>query len=87
MVQSDVKERITSKEALEQIESDIKELKQKEPKLFELLKASEVNLEEVRTLIHDGVDVNCVNSDGCTPLLYLAKKKYLRIPFRTRWSN
>ena len=41
--------------------------------MFELLKASEVNLEEVRTLIHDGVDVNCVNSDGCTPLLYLAK--------------
>jgi hypothetical protein len=27
MVQSDVKERITSKEALEQIESDIKEVK------------------------------------------------------------
>jgi ankyrin repeat protein len=42
-------------------------------KLFKLLEASNVDLEEVKALIDEGVDINCVNEKGSTPFLHLIK--------------
>jgi ankyrin repeat protein len=42
-----------------------------EIKLFKLMEASNVDLKEVKALIDEGVDINCVNEEGSTPFLHL----------------
>ena len=44
-----------------------------EKKLFGLLAGRNISLEAVKSLIEEGVDINCVNQEGMTPLHQLTK--------------
>ena len=42
-----------------------------EKKLFNLMEEENSSLKEIESLIEQEVDINCVNKEGITPLLYL----------------
>ena len=45
-----------------------------EKRFFELLGAPHVDLQEVKFLIDEGANVNCVNEKGLTPFLHLMRE-------------
>ncbi|XP_046457050.1 death-associated protein kinase 1-like [Daphnia pulex] len=69
MLENNPENRSTSTEVVLQIEK----IKEMEIKLFKLLGAPYVDLEEVKSLIDEGVDINCANEEGFTPFLHLIK--------------
>jgi ankyrin repeat protein len=74
MLADQPEKRITSSDVvhqLEQIRNPVDQMK-----LFDLLKAQTNPSEErIEILIKKGFDLNCVDENGLTPLLYLIEKK------------